>query len=107
MKLFHVFIFLFVLTSICYPQIENVSIEYPVYDFLKEMTVKKIINYDEDNPNLSRFEIANFLKTIDSKKPELSNTEIKILNKYKVEFIPEEALIKIIPGRCSAAEKNS
>ncbi len=91
MKLFLVFIFLFVLTSICYPQIENVSIEYPVYDFLKEMTVKKIINYDEDNPNLSRFEIANFLKTIDSKKPELSNTEIKILNKYKVEFIPEEA----------------
>ncbi|MFA7361031.1 MAG: capsule assembly Wzi family protein [Candidatus Kapaibacterium sp.] len=91
MKLFHVFIFLFLLTSICYPQIENVSIEYPVYDFLREMTVKKIINFDEDNPNLSRFEIANFLKTIDSKKIELSSTEIKILNKYKVEFIPEEA----------------
>lgn len=92
MKKFHcVLIILFVFTSVLKAQVENVSIEYPVYVFLKEMTLKRIINFDDDNPNLSRFEVADFLKTIDSKKSELSNTEIKILNKYKVEFIPEEA----------------
>ncbi len=83
---------LFIFAAACvFAQVENVSIEYPVYDFIREMSVKKIINFDEDNPNLSRFEIANFLKTIDSKKAELSKTEIKLLDKYKVEFIPEES----------------
>ena len=90
-KLFLTIILFVIALSSGISQVENVSIEYPVYDFLKEMTVKKIINYDEDNPNLSRFEIANFLKTIDSKKSELSKTEIELLNKYKVEFIPEES----------------
>lgn len=90
-RLFLSAVLLFIAVSSGISQVENVSIEYPVYDFLKEMTVKKIINYDEDNPNLSRFEIADFLKTIESKKTELSRTEIKILDKYKVEFIPEES----------------
>ena len=55
------------------------------------MSVKKVISFDDDNPNLSRFEVADFLKTIDTKKSQLSSTEIKLLNKYKVEYIPEES----------------
>ncbi len=90
-KFYFAVITLFLVTSFTLAQVENVSIEYPVYDFLKEMTLKRIIDFDDDNPNLSRFEVADFLKTIDSKKSQLSNTEIQILNKYKVEFIPEEA----------------
>jgi hypothetical protein len=82
-------LFLLFLASKGFTQIENVPLSYPVYDFLKEMSVKKIIAYDEDSPNLSRFEVAGFLKTIDGSKSQLSSTEIKLLNKYKVEYIPE------------------
>jgi hypothetical protein len=71
--------------------VENVPLSSPVYDFIKEMSVKKIIAFDDDNPNLSRFEVADYLKTIATKTQQLSNTEIKLLNKYKVEFIPEES----------------
>ncbi len=85
-------LFLFVISvSLCFSQVENVPLSYPVYDFLKEMSVKKIIAFDEDSPNLSRFEVAAFLKTIDAEKSQLSSTETKLLNKYKVEFIPEES----------------
>lgn len=82
---------LLLISARVFPQIENVPLDYPVYDFLKEMSVKKIIHYDDDNPNLSRFEVADFLKNIDSKKSGLSRTEIELLNKYKVEYIPEES----------------
>jgi hypothetical protein len=75
----------------CFAQVENVQLKFPVYTFLKEMSVKKIIHYDDDNPNLSRFEVADFLKTIESKKQQLSHTEIKLLEEYKVEYIPEES----------------
>ncbi len=38
---------------------------HPVYTFLKEMKVKGIIPYiNEDLPNLSRFEVKNHLETI-------------------------------------------
>ena len=63
----------------------------PVYKFLKEMTVKRIIHdYVDDDPNLSRFQVADMLKTMNKKKSQLSRTEIKILNKYMIEFVPEE-----------------
>ena len=93
MKIFLSTLFVLLISSISIAQVENVPLTYPVYDLLKEMSVKKIIDYNEDNPNLSRFEVANFLKTINSKKAQLSKTEIKLLNKFKVEFIPEESNI--------------
>lgn len=91
MKIFLTIISVFLLSSICSAQVENVPLEFPVYDFLKEMSVKKIINFDDDSPNLSRFEVADFLKKIETAKSTLSHTEIKLLNKYKVEYIPEES----------------
>jgi len=90
-KIFLPVLLILIYASVCLSQVENVPITFPVYDYLKEMSVKKIIAYDEDNPNLSRYEVADFLKTIDSKKTQLSSTEIKLLNKYKVEYIPEES----------------
>jgi hypothetical protein len=55
------------------------------------MSVKKIIpSINDDDPNLSRREVADFLIQIDSNLYELSNTEKKLLNKYKIEFIPGE-----------------
>ncbi|MBT8383043.1 MAG: hypothetical protein KJO59_11865 [Ignavibacteria bacterium] len=70
-----------------FSQVENLPLNHPVYTFLKEMKVKKIISYiNEDIPNLSRFEVRDFLVEIDSKIPELSGVEIKLLNRYKTEF---------------------
>ncbi len=90
-KIYLLILFVIISASTCFSQVENVQLSSPVYDFIKEMSVKKIIAYDDDNPNLSRFEVADYLKTIASKTSQLSNTEIKLLNKYKVEYIPEEA----------------
>ena len=70
-----------------YSQVENVPLNHPVYTFLKEMKVKRIISYiNEDIPNLSRFEVKRFLDEIESKQNELSRTELKLLTRYKIEF---------------------
>lgn len=80
------FLTIFILTP-AYSQVENVPLEHPVYTFLKEMKVKKIISYiNEDIPNISRFEVRDFLKVIESKKEELSGVELSLLNRYKTEF---------------------
>lgn len=51
------------------------------------MKVKKIIPYiNEDIPNLSRFEVRDYLKVIESKSGQLSEVEISLLNRYKSEF---------------------
>lgn len=89
-KILSLFILVFS-ANMLYSQVENVPLTYPVYDFLKEMSVKGIIDLNDDNPNLSRFEVVDYLKQIEENKTSLSKTENDLLNKYKVEFIFEEA----------------
>lgn len=80
--------FVLLITTNVFPQVDNISINNPVYDFLKSMSVKKIIeNIHDDDPVLSRGEIEKYLNVIDKKSLELSNTERKILKKYKEEFL--------------------
>jgi len=75
------------LSSNLFPQIENVPLNHPVYTFLKEMKVKNIIPYiSEDVPNLSRFQVKDYLKQVEEKFSELSYTERDLLNRYKAEF---------------------
>ncbi|MEO8665106.1 MAG: capsule assembly Wzi family protein [Ignavibacteria bacterium] len=90
-------ILLFILILMCIffnessGQVENVSLANPVYDFLKEMRVKRIISdYFDDDPSMSRFQVADRLKEMFRKKGQLSNTEKKLLDKYMIEFIPED-----------------
>jgi len=79
-------LFLLFVTSV-YPQIENVPLDNPVYTFLKEMKVKNIIPYiSEDIPNLSRFQVRDYLQQVEKKINELSNTELDLFNRYKEEF---------------------
>jgi len=82
------FLITIVLTvSNTFSQVENVILTHPVYTFLKEMKVKGIVPYiNEDLPNLSRFEVREFLETINKKSDELGSTELKLLNRYKAEF---------------------
>jgi hypothetical protein len=88
MKNFLLFI-LFIIPALSIAQVENAPLSNPVYDFLKEMSVKKMISdFDDGNPNLERFEIKKFLYQIKKQENELSSTEKSLLKKYIVEFDP-------------------
>lgn len=75
------------LCATVFSQVENVPLNHPVYTFLKEMKVKNIIPYiSEDVPNLSRFKVKDYLKQVEEKINELSNTERNLFNRHKAEF---------------------
>jgi hypothetical protein len=83
---YSIIIFLFLSSSV-FPQVENVPLNHPVYTFLKEMKVKSIIPYiSEDVPNLSRNQVKEYLKHVEEKLGELSNTERNLFDRFKVEF---------------------
>jgi len=76
-----------ILSATVFPQVENVPLNHPVYTFLKEMKVKNIIPYiSEDVPNLSRFQVKDYLEQVEEKLSELSNTERNLFNRHKAEF---------------------
>jgi len=51
------------------------------------MKVKNIIPYiSEDVPNLSRFQVKEYLEIVESKYDQLSNTEKDLFNRYKIDF---------------------
>jgi len=78
-------LFCYVLSA--YSQVENVPLSHPVYIFLKQMKVKNIIPYiSEDVPNLSKFQVKDYLLKVESEFENLSNTEKELLNRYKSEF---------------------
>jgi len=83
----YLIIIFLILSVTAFPQVENVPLNHPVYTFLKEMKVKNIIPYiSEDVPNLSRFQVKDFLKQVEEKLNELSNTERNLFNRHKAEF---------------------
>lgn len=70
-----------------FAQQENVPLDNEVYTFIKEMKVKGLISgIHDDNPNLSYYEVLNFLNEIKEHKEELSKTEFKLLKKFLTEF---------------------
>jgi hypothetical protein len=90
MKIFRLIflIFLILIVEKAFAQVENVPITNSVYTFLKEMKVKGIVSFiREDDPVLSRFEVKNLLESINSQIIELSSTEKKLLQKYRIEFL--------------------
>ena len=83
---YSIIIFLLLQPAI-FPQVENVPLNHPVYTFLKEMKVKNLIPYiSEDVPNLSRFQVKDYLMQVEEKLAELSITEKNLFNRYKLEF---------------------
>jgi len=81
------FILFLLLNSNAFTQVENVPLNHPVYTFLKEMKVKRIISYiSEDVPNLSRSQVMEYLVQVEKKTDKLSSTERDLLNRLKVEF---------------------
>ena len=89
MKIIHRSLLLVLLGFIItlHAQVDNVPLNHPIYIFLKQMKVKNIIPYiSDDVPNLSRFQVKNYLQEVETKSSELSSTEKKLFNRYKVEF---------------------
>lgn len=84
--LFLLLLFIF-LSSTFFAQQENVPIDHDIYTFLKEMKVKKVLDFiHDDNPIMSRAEIRKHLEEIQAKYDLLSVTERKLLKKYQDEF---------------------
>jgi len=70
-----------------YPQAENVPAVHPVYNFLKRMELKGVIErYHDAVIPLSRKEIARFLTVTKEHETSLTATEKRILQDYLVEF---------------------
>ncbi len=85
-KIFFVLIFL-LLGNFLFAQQENIPLDNEVYSFLKEMKVKGIISgIHDDNPNMSLYEVLNFLQEIKKNENELSKTEKDLLSKFLLEF---------------------
>lgn len=72
-----------------YAQVETVPLEADfhaqnIYEFLKEMRVKKMLrDYRDDILTLSRAEIIRHLKTIESRWSDLSETEKKLTKRFQ------------------------
>ncbi|KXK05743.1 MAG: hypothetical protein UZ04_CHB001000515 [Chlorobi bacterium OLB4] len=86
-KFSYLVLILFICGKALNAQIENVPIDEPVYNFLKNMSVKGLIgSIRDDNPNLSKDDISDFLGEIESKKDELSEVDRKLLYRYQVQY---------------------
>ncbi|MCS7013539.1 MAG: hypothetical protein RMI34_11350 [Chloroherpetonaceae bacterium] len=58
-----------------------------IYEYLKEMRVKKITSFfHDDNLPLSRLEVIQLLREIAAKENELSETERRLLRRFQITF---------------------
>ncbi len=87
---FRLFLFLLLYTLTVKSQVQTIPSDNQVYAFLKNAEVKGILaEYDDVILPLSLSEIFKHLKTIDTKKNELTGNEILLLQKYIERFDPE------------------
>ncbi len=83
-KTFLLTIVLLISISSIYSQVELVPVSHKVYQFLKRMELKGVIeNYNSSNLPLSRKDVAIFLKEIQEKQSNLDSSEKKV---FKVSF---------------------
>jgi len=87
LRTYFLFILFLIVQITLTAQEDNLPNEHRVYSFLKEMRVKNVLEYYRDDFQvLSRNQILLHLNEIEKKKDYLSNTEIKLLNKFKEEL---------------------
>lgn len=79
-KFSYLVLILFICGKALNAQIENVPIDEPVYNFLKNMSVKGLIgSIRDDNPNLSKDDISDFWERLKVKR---MNSAKLIVNCY-------------------------
>lgn len=82
-------------------QVEFVSGEDLIYQYLKQMQLKQIIpDFNSANLPISRNEVAAYLKEISFKKQDLTGTEQRIMKKlmidYEKELVDSEVLVNTV-----------
>ncbi|MCL6098259.1 MAG: hypothetical protein M1391_06770, partial [Bacteroidetes bacterium] len=85
-KKFFLLLFLFSAVNI-FSQQELVPVSHKVYQFLKRMELKGVIeNYNSSNLPLSRKDVAIFLREIQEKQSNLDSSEKKVFKDLLIEF---------------------
>jgi hypothetical protein len=86
-KLFTILVLILILQIPNYSQVENIPAENFVYEYLKILSVKGIINgYDDMVLPLSKRTISDFLEEAERKKELLSENERNILDRLKIKL---------------------
>lgn len=86
-------LYLILFTSNLLAQVENIPLSHDVYLFIHNMKVKGLIDkIHYDDRIKSRSEIESFINSVLEKKNELTTTELKIAEKYKIEFSDQKFL---------------
>jgi hypothetical protein len=87
MKFYVLLLFFIFLQFQVFPQVETISADNYIYDFLKNLSVKGIItNYDDMVLPLSKKNVVNFLNEAESKLQFLSDNEKSLLSKFRTKL---------------------
>src|ERR1035437_8622265 len=87
MKFYVLLLFFIFLQFQVFPQVETISADNYIYDFLKNLSVKGIItNYDDMVLPLSKKSVVNFLNEAESKLQFLSDNEKSLLSKFRTKL---------------------
>jgi hypothetical protein len=94
-----IFLILISISFLSFAQIENISSDHPVYNFLKKLSVKGIINdYDDVVLPLSRSAVAEFLNAASGNEA-LTPSERALLNKYSEKFSPDQQIVSLVDNK--------
>src|SRR5690606_34334033 len=86
-RIFIILALTFSISHLANAQVEYVSLDDPVYDFLKRLSVRQIIPSIHDyDPNMSKEQITNYLLEAKNQSLRLSSTDRALLQKYLVKF---------------------
>src|ERR1039457_4034380 len=87
MKLLITLLLIILVNTSNFSQVENVSADNYIYDFLKVLSVKGIITgYDDMVLPLSKRTITNYLAEAEGKKTLLSENEKSLLDRLKIKL---------------------
>lgn len=78
--------FFAILFTTSYSQIASNS---DIYDFLESMRFKGIVAFNSEIKPVSKKELAQLIKIVDSNKDKLTELESELLERFKIEFEPE------------------
>lgn len=79
--------YILIVASTAFGQVENVPVSNPVYDFLKRMEIRGVLERYHDNIlPLSRSDVAEHLKSVRKQSSRLSGVETSILEDLETEF---------------------
>ncbi len=87
------FLIILIFTSALHSQSMFEPVNSDIYSFLETLSIKGIINFNDEIKPLTRIEIAGKILEAEVKTPELTETERLLLDFYRQDFVYEIKLI--------------